>query len=615
MQKVMTFTSILVMAVLAFVMPANAQAAETLDNNDINKLLTEIAKEKEVPPELAKAIAHMESGWKQWKDDAQTKPNISNDGGIGIMQVTSHICEQGDSSRSSHCFDEEKLKHDIAYNIRAGLDILNEKWDSMGAGNLPVVNFKNRSHIESWYFPVMAYNGIKPVNSPVTRDGKRNQDAYQEKVFARLQAYSMDGQHLVDIPMKKEDFTYERDSDKNITFNKLHYYVDTSLTKSTQTYQEGDLAYVETTKNFKTSPSETSSQRELQEEVVTVLDKETYYDRSADSNGRHWVRYEVKVHTEAGEKTGYVASSVMQRLPYLDRLHGSNRNETAVEISKQGWSKGADAVVLTRNDAYPDALTGAPLAYQEDAPILLTNTESLPTVTKNEIKRLNPDKVFILGGSKNAVSTNVVNQLKQLDSSLTIKRLAGNDRYETAQAIAKEVNNKTDKAVVATGNKFPDALSVAPYAAREGMPILLTKKGSIPQPMKEELTKVEEAVLVGGPGVVNNDVYKQLPGPAVRINGDSRYETASAVAMYSRMNRETAFIATGEDFPDALSGAVLAAKENAPLLLAKENDLTDATRSFIEESPQPTYDFTILGGPNVVGVEDVLAKYSIEYGY
>ncbi|MBS4020864.1 MAG: cell wall-binding repeat-containing protein [Dethiobacter sp.] len=81
----------------------------------------------------------------------------------------------------------------------------------------------------------------------------------------------------------------------------------------------------------------------------------------------------------------------------VNRIWGDTRYETAVEISKSGWTS-SSTVYLATGENYADALAGAPLAYHHNAPILLTNTNSLNQAAKGEIIRLNASKVVILGG-------------------------------------------------------------------------------------------------------------------------------------------------------------------------------------------------------------------------
>ncbi|MBS4031759.1 MAG: cell wall-binding repeat-containing protein [Clostridiales bacterium] len=88
------------------------------------------------------------------------------------------------------------------------------------------------------------------------------------------------------------------------------------------------------------------------------------------------------------------------------RIFGSDRFLTAVEVSKTGWQQ-AETVVLARADEYADALAGAPLAYKYNAPILLTLKDSLNKSARDEITRLKATRVIILGGSQ-AVSDSYV---------------------------------------------------------------------------------------------------------------------------------------------------------------------------------------------------------------
>ncbi|GAA3319251.1 hypothetical protein GCM10020331_025370 [Ectobacillus funiculus] len=54
--------------------------------------------------------------------------------------------------------------------------------------DLPKIKDAKPEVIENWYFPVMAYNGTKPANSPLYQsNGTRNVNAYQEQVFAFIE--------------------------------------------------------------------------------------------------------------------------------------------------------------------------------------------------------------------------------------------------------------------------------------------------------------------------------------------------------------------------------------------------------------------------------------------
>src|SRR5258708_852696 len=96
----------------------------------------------------------------------------------------------------------------------------------------------------------------------------------------------------------------------------------------------------------------------------------------------------------------------------VTRVYGADRFLTGVQVSQSQWADAAgdtsgrakaQAVVLTRGDTFPDALSGVPLAAKVHGPLLLTNPASLTAATAAEIQRvLGPgagQPVYILGGT------------------------------------------------------------------------------------------------------------------------------------------------------------------------------------------------------------------------
>lgn len=243
-----------------------------------------------------------------------------------------------------------------------------------------------------------------------------------------------------------------------------------------------------------------------------------------------------------------------------DRISGENRYSTAVKISQEGW-KNANVVVLARGDSFPDALAGGPLAYYHNAPILLTNQNSLHAETKKEIQRLRATKIVILGGTA-AVSERVADSLENM--GMTIERISGKIRFATAAQIAKQL--PSTRAIVANGSNFPDALAIAPFAAKSGTPILLTNQEKLLCETEQASAGKSHTTVVGGVSAVSNEVASKLPN-ATRISGKDRYATAHAIITQLPMQSKTAYLATGKQFADALSGSVLAAKQNASILL------------------------------------------------
>lgn len=281
------------------------------------------------------------------------------------------------------------------------------------------------------------------------------------------------------------------------------------------------------------------------------------------------------------------------------RMSGNDRFAVANNVASSGWSQ-ADTVILVNYKAFADALAATPFAYYKNAPILLTLPNELESQTLKKLKELKPKTVYIVGGT-GSVSTNVGRQLQTFVPD--VQRISGRDRFEVAQKLATQIPNN-GKAVVANGLVFADALSIAPYAAKNGYPILLTAKEFLPEYTQDALAGKSSTLIVGGTGSVSTTVGSKLPS-ATRIGGADRFEVSANIVRELNLPADTAFLSTGLSFADALTGSVLAAKQNAPLLLTRPERLPDSIKTIISEKKISS--FTVLGGPASVN-ESVVAS-------
>ncbi|KUO59011.1 MAG: hypothetical protein APF84_06025, partial [Gracilibacter sp. BRH_c7a] len=280
------------------------------------------------------------------------------------------------------------------------------------------------------------------------------------------------------------------------------------------------------------------------------------------------------------------------------RIAGEDRYKTAVAVSQKGW-KTADYAVLARGDSFADALCAGPLASKFDGPILLTQPRQLNTDTLQELKRLGVRHLFIAGGL-GAVSQKVEDDLKAAGIT-DIERVYGNDRYETSVKIAEKIDD-SGTVVLATGNDFPDALSISVIASKLQMPILLTPRNSIPDAVKDYLSEqsITKTYIAGGIGVIGSDIEQQVPGPT-RLAGTDRYKTNVAILknFETHFSFDNIYFATGTNFADALTGAVLAAKKSSPLILANK-DLPAATADFLKDKILISTKPIGIGGQNAL---------------
>ncbi|MDR3539973.1 MAG: cell wall-binding repeat-containing protein [Desulfosporosinus sp.] len=281
----------------------------------------------------------------------------------------------------------------------------------------------------------------------------------------------------------------------------------------------------------------------------------------------------------------------------ITRLAGADRYATAQAIAKAGWTQ-SDYAVLAYGENYPDALAAVVLAKKYNAPILLTDTGSLPKITKQALTDLQVKNVFIIGGI-GVISPSIETELQAM--GITPTRLAGQDRYETSIKIAEQISAPSDL-IVTTGEDYADALSIAPIAGSKQIPIILVPKDYMPDSVKNYISamQIEKTYVIGDSSLIADKVANQFPNPE-RIVGADKYERNIAIdkEFNSNFNSGGMCIATGEGFADALTGAAYAAKLSEPILLVN-NSPTDETKKYYQERLTNADNVYIFGGTGVI---------------
>lgn len=295
------------------------------------------------------------------------------------------------------------------------------------------------------------------------------------------------------------------------------------------------------------------------------------------------------------------------------RIAGKNRYESAAQISKEQFTN-AKKVIVVNAQKYADALSATTLSDGKYS-ILYTEKDSLPTATRNEIQRLNPVEVYLLGG-KQSISSGIENILKKYSNKVT--RIAGRDRYETSAKVA--AMSKKKNVVIASGENFSDPLYASSYAYSNNAKILLSSGKTLSRQTRDYLARNKSSIgkvtVVGGGQSISSATVKYIQsvtGKNVsRISGRNRYDGSVKVA--NSMNKDKVFIASGEDFADALAISPLAQKLNAPILLSSRSKLDTSVIAFLNNFKKSIKDVYIVGGyrtidNNVYGtVKNVLAK-------
>ncbi len=332
-----------------------------------------------------------------------------------------------------------------------------------------------------------------------------------------------------------------------------------------------------------------------------------------------WVAAYTSPYTDYGNREYPEYKGPARPVPGMYRAAGETRFATmAALLPKAPWKAGR-TVVLASGSNYPDALAAASLAGAYDAPIVLTEPNSLSVDAADMIEQLSPNVIYVVGGEA-AVSKSAVDTAAYYAADgCKVFRIAGDTRLETSLAIAKRVRQKStasDTLIVATGFNYADALSVSPFAFAYKSPIFLCGSNGLSADAISYISGAgfKRAILVGGTAAVSDRVKQQLTsagissGSITRLAGSTRYETSAKIMSYAvnaGMNVSNVYLATGTNFPDALAAGPVAGKLRAPLLLVDPG--IEYAHTVLANYRGSVNVATVVGGTSAVSAIDALS--------
>lgn len=204
--------------------------------------------------------------------------------------------------------------------------------------------------------------------------------------------------------------------------------------------------------------------------------------------------------------------------------------------------------------------------------------------------------VTALSGSLALVAAVPAHAATTTTTGFAFTRIAGANRFGTAAALATQAfPNGAATAIIATGFNFPDALAGNYLAGQDNAPILLVNAtGTVPAETMQALQtlKTKNVIILGLQAAVGDDVAAALAGTSssatgggnitvTRIGGATRYDTANlvdeapgAAAVGTFNGKKTAFLARGDNFPDALGAGAVAFARHFPIILTDPNTLS-----------------------------------------
>lgn len=195
-----------------------------------------------------------------------------------------------------------------------------------------------------------------------------------------------------------------------------------------------------------------------------------------------------------------VASQLMAAGYEVDRLAGSTRTETAIAVATAVLPEARTAVLVRSSasegdptQAFADSLGAGAFAAHEEAPVLLTESGQLTATTREYLTQAPVRRVAVAGGQA-AITDAVLDEVRAL--GITVERLAGDTRFETATALAfAQYDDPVD--VVLVDGQARDAWAAGFAAAALGREraLLLTAGDEVPTP-------TVDALLASGVGLV-----------------------------------------------------------------------------------------------------------------
>jgi len=208
----------------------------------------------------------------------------------------------------------------------------------------------------------------------------------------------------------------------------------------------------------------------------------------------------------------YVFGQLQGLADEVVRLNGADRFETSRLVAEHAFGEaGASMAYIATGGKFPDALAAGGAAGAKDAPVILVDGGAfdLDAATSALLVDLGVTDSRVLG-DLNSVSEGV---FEDIDGVTTAVRLGGTDRFETARAINADAFESAERAFLATGLNFPDALAGSAWAGADSAPLFTVRTECVPQGVLDDLEAlgVTQVILLGGTPSLSAEVFALTP--------------------------------------------------------------------------------------------------------
>ncbi|MEA4826979.1 cell wall-binding repeat-containing protein [Clostridium sp. JNZ J1-5] len=303
------------------------------------------------------------------------------------------------------------------------------------------------------------------------------------------------------------------------------------------------------------------------------------------------------------------------------RVYGKDFYETAVAISQISYpaifkDDKPNAVILVRGDRKEEAILASRIInYPINAPILYVEKDNVPQVTLNEIKRLDPQGIFVDRNRKAILIGDIGEKVKsQLNKgNIAFRHLQGKDLFELGKKIddyLSAVKGDHKDAVIVAPIEIPNyALVQSAWTAHADDGFLFVSRNEIPKSTKDALNLRHGGAyiyLLGGENSISSDVKKQLLqyGVVQKIpGGEDIYSQSVGFAGYKDVGKNFGWwlskrprdfgwgiseaghnfiFANPGEWQSAIAASALSHKgKYGPMILVEKDNIADSVRRYL----------------------------------
>lgn len=265
----------------------------------------------------------------------------------------------------------------------------------------------------------------------------------------------------------------------------------------------------------------------------------------------------------------------------IESIEADTRYGIAAKLSSRCYPDGAKAAILASGEHEMVPLIANGLAGALDAPILLTQNESVPDITAQELNRLNPQTVYVLNGGTLDVDA-ITKEATSSVPSASVEVLEGENVCSLSWSIFQYGEEKglwgSDVALTYDGC-LGDLVSLSPYLFSNKCPVLVKEASSeIPEWMLDAALSAKEVLVVGGYKSFTEEALEPIAksaGQVTRFVGEGPYDANEKIDNWiSQHAKAERLLVVSIWYPqDAVAVAAYASKNRGLIVLEDPQNL------------------------------------------